>query len=278
MANMKNVPRVIGGINSKYTDIVSSLYQAVLGVKVIKVSSPKTANAIKLTENLFRDVNIALANEFALLFEKLGIDTIEVISGCATKYNFVAHYPGAGVGGPCLPSNSYYLIVEGVRTGNIPYLIRLAREINDRMPEHVTELVGEALNDAGKTVRGSKIAVLGFAYKPNIRDAQLSPVEKICASLKSMGAVLAIYDPMFAGEMVNGFKIARRMEQVVRGADCLIIGTAHEEFKDLDLRKLWRITHNRAAVVDARNVVDPKKAREAGFVYRGVGRPNSIDE
>jgi nucleotide sugar dehydrogenase len=272
LSNMKTVPRVVGATSEHCEEIVASLYENALGVKVFRASNPKTANAIKLTENLFRDVNIALANEFALLFERLGIDAIEVINGCATKYNFMPHYPGAGVGGPCLTSNSYYLIVEGIKSGNIPYMIRMAREINDRMPDHVVELVTEALNEAGKTVRGSKVAVLGVAYKPDIKDIQLTPMERVCQNLSALGASVDVYDPMFAGERVFGFPVKNSLAQAVKNADCIVIGTAHKEFKKLDLKELLELSRNPAALVDARNVVDPRETMKTGFAYRGVGR------
>ena len=272
MTNMKSVPRIIGGLDKKTTDLVVALYEEALGVKAIRVSDPKTANAVKLTENLFRDVNIALANEFALLFEKIGVDAIEVINACASKYNFMPHYPGGGVGGPCLPSNSYYLISEGIRAGNIPYLIRLAREINDRMPDHVVELTSQALNEVGKTVRGSTIAILGVAYKPGIKDTQLTPAKGAVDGLRGMGATLKIYDPMFKGELVFGQRVEETLEDAVRGADCVVIETAHSEFKNLDLQELARSVRKKSALVDARNVVDPASAVKAGFAFRGVGR------
>jgi len=276
MQNMKSLPRIIGGIGDGWTDATVALYESALGVKAIRVSDPKTANAAKLTENLFRDVNIALANEFALLFEELGVDTLEVINACATKYNFMPHYPGLGVGGPCLPSNSYYLISEGMKAGNIPYLIRLAREINDRMPDHAVELVEEALNEAGKTVRGSKVAVMGVAYKPNIKDVQLTPVERVITRLREMGAKIEIYDPMFKSEEVFGIKTRPSLELAARGADCLIIGTAHDEFRHLDLQGLSRLARSPAGFVDARNVVSPEQASKAGFAFRGVGRKQRL--
>jgi len=273
LENLRSVPRIIGGIDDKSTDVASWLYEAAFGVKVVKVSNPKTANAVKLTENLFRDVNIALANEFALLYEKLGIDTIEVINACATKYNFMPHYPGAGVGGPCLPSNSYYLIVEGIKAGNIPYLIRMAREINDRMPEHVVALVSEALNDVGKTVRGSKIAVLGVSYKPDVRDLQLTPLEKIVEKLRTMGAEVSIYDPMFRGEKVFRVVVANSLVEAASKADCVVIGTAHSEFRNLNLKQLAMVMEKPSALVDSRHIVEPLEVKQAGFAYRGVGRP-----
>jgi len=198
-----------------------------------------------------------------------------VINACGTKYNFVPHYPGAGVGGPCLPSNSYYLIAEGLKTGNIPYLIRLAREINDRMPDHVVELVSEALNEVGKTVKGARIAVLGVTYKPGVRDIQLSPVQKICERLEGMGARVVIYDPMLLDEEVFGHRVERCADDAVDSADCIVIGTAHPEFYQLQLRHLSRIVNGRAALVDGRNVLDPATVRDAGFAYRGVGRGTS---
>lgn len=269
---MKSLPRIIGGVGKAWTDLTVALYEAALGVKAIKVSDPKTANAAKLTENLFRDVNIALANEFALLFEDLGVDAIEVINACASKYNFMPHYPGIGVGGPCLPANSYYLISEGVKSGNIPYLIRLAREINDRMPEHVVELTSEALNEAGKTVRGSRIAILGVAYKPEIKDIQLTPVEPVVVRLRDMGATVKIYDPMFKGDHVFGLKVDETLEEAIKGADCIVVGTAHSEFRNLDLAELSRMMKSKPAFVDTRNVVQPALVAKAGFAYRGVGR------
>ncbi len=278
VSNMKTVPRVVGAINGYCLDVISALYEAGLGVKVVRASSPKTANAIKLTENLFRDVNIALANEFSLLYEDLGIDTFEVINACASKYNFMPHYPGAGVGGPCLPSNSYYLISEGVKTGNIPYLIRMAREINDRMPDHVVELTVEALNEAEKRVGSSRVAVLGVAYKPDIGDIQLSPVERICVKLREMGASLTAYDPYFAGRVVFGVRCEPSLDEAVRGADCVLIGTAHSEFKRLDVALIARLAAERAAIVDTRGMVNPGDALAAGLAYRGVGRPSAAGD
>ena len=272
ISDMKSVPRIVGSTSTQVTDAVAELYEAVLGVKAIRVSSPRTANAVKLTENIFRDVNIALSNEFAVLFEKLGIDAKEVIDACATKYNFVPHYPGAGVGGPCLPSNSYYLIAEGIKVGNIPYLVRMGREINDRMPDHVLELTSVALNEVGRTVRGSRVAVLGVSYKPDVKDLQLSPIAAIVEGLGHMGARVTVYDPMFKGESVFGLRASGSAEEAVRGASCLVLGTAHSEFRRLDLSALSKVARKPAAIVDARNAIDPRMATSAGFVYCGVGR------
>ncbi len=271
--HMKDIPKIIGGIDPQSTEAAATLYENALGVKVVRVSDPKTANAIKLTENLFRDVNIALANEFAVLYESLGVDMIEVIKGCSTKYNFMPHYPGPGVGGPCLPCNPYYLIVESLKVGNIPHLIRLAREINDGMPDHVVDLISGALNDAGKTMKGSTISILGLSYKPEVRDIQQSPMEKVIAEVLRLGAKVRSYDPMYKGEMVFGVKVEQTLQGAVDESDCIVIGTLHKEFEALDLDGFVKSLRMPAAIVDTRNALDPGDVINHGFAYRGVGRP-----
>lgn len=275
LGNLKSLPRIVGGIDPKSTEVVATIYECALGVEVIKVVDPATANAVKLTENIFRDVNIALVNEFAILYEKLGIDTIEVINACATKWNFMPHYPGAGVGGPCLPANAYYIIDEGLKVGYIPHLIRMAREINDRMPDHVVTLVTDALNNVGKVVNKSKVAILGISYKPNVHDLQMTPLKRVCQRLETMGASIAIYDPMFKGEEVFGVIVSKTLEEAVADADCIVIGTAHKEFRNLDLARISHICNNPAAIVDTGNLIVLGQAEELGFSYRGVGRRTS---
>jgi len=269
---LRTVPRVVGGINAESARLATLLYTTAFKVKVVNVRDPKTANAAKLTENIFRDVNIALVNEFAMLFEKLAIDTFEVVRACSSKWNFVPHYPGAGVGGPCLPTNSYYLVNEALRVGRIPYLIRMAREINDRMPEYVVLLVSEALNDVEKTVQGSRIAILGASYKPDLRDVQMAPSKQIVEGLARMGARITMYDPMLKSEKVFGVKTAVNLVKAAEQADGIVICTAHKEFYNMDLSLLARVVRMPAALVDARNVVEPDKARRLGFSFRAVGK------
>lgn len=159
-----------------------------------------------------------------------------------------------------------------MKVGNIPYLVRFAREINDRMPDHVVTLVAEALNEVKKTVKGSRISILGISYKPNIKDLQLTPVERICSELQEMGASCALFDPYYGGEVAFGIRVENDLQSAVKGADCILIGTAHDEFKKLDLEMLARLSNSPAAIVDTRHVVDPARARENGFLYRGIGR------
>jgi len=272
LENLRKVPRIVGGIDGRSTRTTAALYRAAMGVKVVEMSSPKSANAVKLTENISRDVNIALMNELAILFERLGIDILEVIEASSTKWNFMPHYPGAGVGGPCIPSNPYYLIREAQRVGYIPHLIRLAREVNDRMPAHVVELVMEALNEIGKTVNGSRIALLGVSYKPDISDIQLSPAEPIIRSLRRLGAELRGYDPCFPNQTVLDLRLDSSIDSAVGGADAVVLCTAHKEFKKLDFGKLSGLMSSPGAFIDARGAVDKSAVIKSGLIFKGVGR------
>lgn len=272
--DMKSIPRVVGGINSHYEELVASLYENSLNVRVVRMGDIRTANAVKLVENLFRDVNIALMSEFAILFESLEIDVVKVINACSTKYNFLAHYPGAGVGGPCLPSNSYYLIAEAAKVGYIPKIIRLAREINDKMPQHAAQMVSDTLNEIRKSVNGSQIAVYGATYKEGVRDLQNSPMAQVCKSLVESGAQIQIYDPMFSkGELVFGLEVVDDVYDVAKDKDCLVFGTADKLFSEISLPLLYDLSNHPSAIVDTRHMIDRSSAEEAGFVFRGVGRP-----
>jgi len=185
---LTTVPRIVGGLTPTCTKLAAELYREVFKVRVVEVTSPRTANAVKITENVFRDVNIALMNELAMLYEKLGVDIFEVIEACATKWNFIPHYPGPGVGGPCLPANPYYLITKAMKASFIPYLVRVVREINDRMPEHVATLVLKALNMAGRSIKDDRVIVLEVSYKPNVKDLQSSPSIRLIGLLLELGA------------------------------------------------------------------------------------------
>ncbi|MFX1518782.1 MAG: nucleotide sugar dehydrogenase [Promethearchaeota archaeon] len=275
---LKTVPRIVGGIDERSGDLAAALYNAAMGVKIVKVSNPRTANAVKLTENIFRDVNIALINELAILYEKIGINIIETLGAASTKWNFVPHYPGPGVGGPCLPANPYYLIQVANKVGYIPYLVRLAREINDRMPDNVVHLILEALNGIGKPIKGSKIAILGITYKPGIKDIQNAPAERIINALMSLGTQITCYDPFFENEIAFGIPIEESVEVAIQNVDAILFCTAHAEFKQLNLENLSKYVRHPTVIIDTRNLFDLNKAKHAGFAYRGLGIPVSQEK
>ncbi len=267
----RTIPRVIGGVDKNSGEIAKALY-ATIADQIIVVSDPKTANAVKLTENIFRDVNIALMNELAILFERLGIDVLEVIETAASKWNFIPHYPGAGVGGPCLPANAYYLIGEGTKVGYVPYLVRMAREINDRMPLEMVRLTMEALNIAGKSLKGSRVTILGITYKPGVRDVQTTPALPLLSELEERGALVTLCDPLVAGNNFQGQKVLESVEEAVTSADCIIVVTAQEEFKRLDLRQVAQLTSNPLVIVDGRGMFRFSE-KPSGAIYTGIGLP-----
>ncbi len=266
------IPRIVGGINEKSTQIAKNLYSPIVNGKIVTVSNPKTANAVKLTENIFRDVNIALMNEFAVLYEKLGINAFEVIQGASTKWNFLPHYPGAGVGGPCLPANSYYIVEKGFKVGFIPYIIRLAREVNDRMPHEVVRITMEALNEAKKPLNGSKIAILGITYKPGVKDTQISPAHIIVDELIARKVNLLIYDPLYKGEEFHGIKIENSIDDAIKDADAIVFITAHKEFKELSLESLAKKIKSPPVIVDGRGIFALTE-KPSDIIYRGIGLP-----
>ncbi|TXT67508.1 MAG: Nucleotide sugar dehydrogenase [Promethearchaeota archaeon] len=273
IANFDKVTRIVGGSSQEIGEAIVTLYKSITNADIIQLSTPGTANAVKLTENIFRDVNIALINELAVLYEKLGIDVKEVIRGASTKYNFQPHYPGPGVGGPCLPANPYYIIQDADKMDYIPFLIRVAREVNDRMPAYTLDLITDALNYVGKSIKDTKITVLGLSYKANVRDIQISPSIKVAKMLKEKNAIITIWDPYYMGESLEELQIAETSQEVFKETDCIVLLTDHKEFKDIHFEEILnnRDNENPLVFVDSRNVYDPENLPK-GIVYCGVGR------
>ena len=273
LTDFKKIPRLVGGLDEKTTAIVSGIYKHVFGVEIVAMPDCKTANAAKLTANVFRDVNIAFVNELAILFENLGIDIIKVLEACDKKYNFETHYPGAGVGGPCLPVNSYQILnsARGMENNGMLRIIRAARETNESMPYHVVDLLADTLNEAGKSVRGSTIALLGLSYKPNVKDIQLAPSEAIIRRLEQLQANIRIFDPYYKDTEMFSHKTESDLIATITNADAAIIITAHNEFRNIE-PSLFVSKMKTPIIIDSRGVVELKSARKAGLILRGIGR------
>ena len=271
MKDFKNLPRLVGSIDEKISSIVSQIYTHVFGVELILMPNCKTANAVKLTTNAFRDINIAFINELALLFEKLGIDTYTVIDAAKRKYNFQPHFPGAGVGGPCLPTNSYqYLNSSKKIDGDFLKIIKEARKINENMPNHVVNLLSNALSESNTPLNNSTIALLGVSYKPNIHDVQIAPSKEIIKILKEKNAKIKIFDPHFTTQ-VFGLNTEKSISDALSESDAVILITGHKEFQNLDLKKFSNTMKN-PILVDCTGLVNPHDAKESGFIFRGIGR------
>ena len=272
MKDFEKLPRLVGATDEKTTQIITEIYKHVFPVELIKMPDCKTANAVKLTTNVFRDINIAFVNELAILFEKLGIDTNTVLDAADKKYNFQIHYPGAGVGGPCLPINSYQMLNSAKDiSGNLLKMVKISREINESMPYHVIELLKDALNEGNKQLEASEILILGISYKPNVKDIQLSPAEVIISELQKLGAKIRIFDPYFKNISVYGIQAADNLDEAISQVDATILVTAHNDFQDIQPE--YFVSKMKSPIlIDTRRVIDTQTAKKAGLIFRGLGR------
>ncbi len=270
--DFERLPRLVGAVNENIANIITRLYKHVFTVELIPMPDCKTANAVKLTTNVFRDVNIAFVNELAILFENLGIDTIKVLEAAKTKYNFQIHYPGPGVGGPCLPVNSYQLLNLAKKINpDLLKIVKTGREINEKMPEHIINLMKSCFKEANKEIKNSEILVLGVSYKPDVKDIQISPAEPIIQSLKDLKAKVKIYDPYFKNLEIFDVKTESNLIDALTNTDALLLITNHREFHDLEPSFLFNRMRT-PLVVDSRGIIDQKTAKKAGLIFKGLGK------
>ncbi|MEA2295712.1 MAG: UDP-N-acetyl-D-glucosamine dehydrogenase [Solirubrobacteraceae bacterium] len=225
---LRNTPKIVGGLTPACTDRAVELYEIVCD-DVIRVSTPEVAEMSKLLENIFRSVNIALVNELAILADRMGIDIWEVVEAAASKpYGFMRFEPGPGMGGHCLPVDPFYLSWRARQFDMSTEFIELAGKINQQMPYHCVQRVERALNDAGKPVRGSKVALIGVSYKTGVGDMREAPALKIMGLLSGLGADLHYHDP-YVPELREPALRGESLEDVLEGADVAVIVTAHPD-------------------------------------------------
>ena len=272
MNDFEKLPRLVGAINEKTKNTIIKIYKHVFTVDLIPMPNCKTANAVKLTTNVFRDLNIAFVNELAILFEKVGIDIMTVLEAAKTKYNFQVHYAGPGVGGPCLPVNSYQMINLARNMGlDTLKSVEIGRKINESMPEHVINLLQDAFLESNKSIENSNILILGISYKPDVKDLQITPAEIIIDKLKILKSNVLIYDPFFKSTTVFGLKTESTLIESLEKADALIIVTAHKEFHNLEPIFL-KSKLKSSIVIDSKCILDQEASKSAGLIYRGLGR------
>jgi UDP-N-acetyl-D-glucosamine dehydrogenase len=245
---IRNIPKVVGGIDSQSTRLAELLYSQVVDV-VVPVSSPEVAEMTKIFENVFRSVNIALVNELTLLCEKMGISVWEVIDAAASKpFGYMPFYPGPGIGGHCIPLDPYYLANKAREYDFHTRFIELAADINEQMPHYVASRIMEALNARGKSLSGASALVLGVAYKKDVEDVRESPSLKLIQLLREKGANLSYNDPyvgsiQIAEDTINSVEIT---DELLSSADCVVIATDHSCY---DYR---RVADKASLVFDAR--------------------------
>ena len=267
-----NLPRLVGGINLNITKIIKSIYNFVFSVELVEMPDCKTANVVKLTTNVFRDINIAFISELSLMFEKLGIDTNKVLEAAKKKYNFQVHYPGAGVGGPCLPINSYQLLNTARRTGVKLGIIESGRKVNEKMPDHVIDLISDAFRESNIRLDGSDILIFGVSYKPNVKDIQLTPAEHIIEKLKNLGVNVHIYDPYFTSTKIFGIDTLTTIpdENILKTMNAAVIVTGHDSFKSFKISNFSLMKN--PILIDTRGIFEPRDAKNANLIFRGLGR------
>lgn len=246
-----NIPKVVGGVSQLSTEVAAALYQTIVE-RVHKVSSARVAESAKLLENTFRSVNIALVNELAQLCYHLGVDSWEVIQAAATKpFGFMAFYPGPGIGGHCIPLDPHYLSWKARLHGFEAKFISLAEEVNSHMPNHVVQLIQDGLNDHAKPLKGSRVLVLGVAYKRDINDVRESPALGIIDQLMHKGAEVSYHDPFIPEMSLDGRGSLAGVEltdSVLSESDCVVIVTDHSPID------YTRVVRHARLVVDTRNV------------------------
>jgi UDP-N-acetyl-D-glucosamine dehydrogenase len=247
---VRNTPKVVGGYTEDCQAVVDAYYGAIVD-QVVLVSSPTAAEMVKLLENTFRAVNIGLVNEVALMCQKLNIDVWEVIRAASTKpFGFMPFYPGPGLGGHCIPIDPLYLSWKLKTLNYTARFIELASEINTSMPVHVVNMISEALNDDARSVRGSKIAILGVAYKKDVDDVRESPALDIIQLLEERGAHVEYHDPHVPAVRLEGGQVMERDEltaEWLNSAHCVVIVTNHSVY-DYG----WIVANSRV-IVDTRN-------------------------
>lgn len=254
-----NIPKVVGGVTDDSTEVAAHLYSQIVK-DVFAVSSARVAEAAKLLENTFRAVNIGMANEMARLCYALNIDTWEVIRAAATKpFGFMPFYPGPGIGGHCIPLDPHYLLWKARQHGFDSRFIGLAEEVNSRMPEHVVQLVSDGLNNERKAMNGSRVLLLGVAYKKDIDDVRESPALSIIDRLRAKGAEVRYHDPFVkqvsfddahtegSGEPLQSVPLT---DAELQSSDCVVIVTDHSE---TDYQRVCQLA---TLIVDTRNALN----------------------
>jgi len=227
--NVRNTPKIVGGIDPQSTQLAKLLYSQIAGT-VLPVSCPEVAEMTKVFENVFRSVNIALVNELAHLCEKMGLSVWEVIDAASTKpFGYMPFYPGPGIGGHCIPLDPYYLANKAREYDFHTRFIELAADINEQMPYYVVSRITDAINSKGKSLHGVKVLVLGVAYKRDVEDVRESPSLKLIKLLSEKGANVSYNDPYVAGVRIseNNLKSVRLTDEQLTSADCVVIATDH---------------------------------------------------
>lgn len=264
--NVTNIARVVGSFDKIGLQKAADFYENIVDAQVMQMSSIREAEAVKIVENSFRDVNIAFVNELAKSFDKMGIDVVEAIKGAATKpFSFMAHWPSCGVGGHCIPVDPYYLIERARLSGFDHEFMKIARKVNLSMPEYTIELLQDALNEAKMPLNGTTVGILGLSYKANVSDLRESPVKELIKLLKENKADVLIYDPFVLEKST-----AKSLNELFKKSDAILLATDHNEFKKINPEDFKK--NGIKVIIDGKNCLDKEGIKKLGIVYKGIGR------
>jgi len=274
LKDIQEYRRVVGGLDQTSLKTASALLSTIVKGGLVEASNLKTAEASKIFETVYRDMNIALANELALYCERAGIDYLETMRLANTLPYSHLHYPGTGVGGHCLPLYPYMLQTEAHNLGLKLKLVKMSRRINDEMPRHVAKLAASGLRQAGKSLTRARVTVLGISYRANVKETRYSPAVELIAALKRRGSKVTVYDPGYVYTEIKtmGYDSESTLEAAVSEAECVIVTVGHDEFKKIDPKNLAALTAKGCVIVDSSGILDPESVEKAGMIYRGVGR------
>lgn len=265
--NVTNIPRVVGAFSADGLAKAVTFYEKVVDGEIRPMKSIREAEAVKIVENSFRDINIAFVNELAQSFDRLGIDIKDVIDGASTKpFAFMPHYPACGIGGHCIPVDPYYLIEHAhKKVGFNHVFMRRARAINNYMPLYTVEKLQDALNDIKMPMNGTTVAVLGLAYKANVDDIRESPSFKIIKHLEKQHVNVISFDPYVVEKSSE-----KTLEDTLAKADAIIVATNHDVFVNMDVKLLK--SNSIRVVIDGKNCLDKDKIEKLKIPYYGIGR------
>lgn len=272
LRDIVSYPRVLGAINEQSFKAASLVLSTVINGGMVKVRDLKTSETVKLFENTYRDVCLALANDFALFCEKAKIDYLEAQSAANTQP--YSHLLRCGIVAGHIPKDPYLLLEEAENVDAKMSMLVLARKINDEMLEHTVQLAREAMSKRQKPFRGAKVALLGVSYRANIKEPRGTAIDKLAKIFTAKGAIVRVFDPLYSHKELKemSYPAEVTLAKTVEGTDCIVIVVGHNRFKRLNLKKLKLLMTKTAAIVDMGHVIEPEKAEREGFVYRGVGR------
>ncbi|MGE2813682.1 nucleotide sugar dehydrogenase [Mycobacterium heidelbergense] len=276
---LTSIPIVVGAVDERSARACSTLWRHTLGMDSIVVDDPRTAEMVKLADNVWIDLNVALANELAKVCDRLGMDVLQVIDAANSmpkvNHNVNILMPSMGVGGYCLTKDPWFVSHLGQSLGLELAIPRTSRTVNDTMPGYTYGLLTQLLSDQGKSIETSKIAVLGIAFKNNTGDCRLTPTKYVVALLEESGCQLSVHDPWVPEEearSVTKVPLTADIESAVENADALVVLAGHRQFHQIPLARLAELAAPGCVFLDGRNSFDPAAVRAAGLVYKGIGR------